>query len=165
MPNITFVSCFSSYKCNLFFKDFSNIISKADLKTLAESDEQETVREVREFYVDSIPLSSHFATLNIPSPYASQQFNLSTVVFRRCLQALTAICLALNKKPTIRLIVNLRIWNYWFLDISGLQEMLKDWPRSWSNKPSKMTPSLSVAKQTQCWLLLIEAKFLLFELI
>jgi hypothetical protein len=70
------------------------------LKTLAESDEQETVREVREFYADLIPLAPHFAILNLSSPYAPQQFNFSTAVFRRCLQALTALILSLNKKPT-----------------------------------------------------------------
>ncbi|KAL7078949.1 hypothetical protein ACQ4LE_001388 [Meloidogyne hapla] len=81
---------------------FSNIISKADLKTLADSDEQETVREVREFYADFIPLSPHFVTLDIPNPYTSQRFLFSSSAFIRCLQSLTALCLALNKKPSIR---------------------------------------------------------------
>jgi vacuolar protein sorting-associated protein 45 len=45
--------------------DFSNIIAKADIKTLAESDEQEVVREVQEFYGDYLALSPHLFSLNI----------------------------------------------------------------------------------------------------
>lgn len=80
---------------------FSNVISKADIKLLAESDEQETVREVREFYADMIPLAPHLAVFNVPNIYEGQ-FVLSTSIFRRCLQALTAILLSFNKKPIIR---------------------------------------------------------------
>ncbi|KAA3451062.1 vacuolar protein sorting-associated protein 45-like protein [Gossypium australe] len=47
---------------------------QADLKTLADSDEQETVREVREFYADFIPISPYFVTLDIPNPYTSQRY-------------------------------------------------------------------------------------------
>ena len=32
---------------NLSFSDFSNVVSKSDVKTLAEADEQEVVREVQ----------------------------------------------------------------------------------------------------------------------
>jgi hypothetical protein len=46
-------------------KDFSNILSKADLKKLAESDVMESVREVQEFYADYIPVGPKFFTLNI----------------------------------------------------------------------------------------------------
>jgi hypothetical protein len=48
-----------------FAIDFSNILSKADLKKLAESDVMESVREVQEFYADYIPVGPSFFTLNI----------------------------------------------------------------------------------------------------
>jgi hypothetical protein len=69
---------------------------------LADSDEQEVVREVREYYADFIPLSPYLVTLDISNPYTSQNFLFSSLAFKRCLQALTALCLALNKKPLIR---------------------------------------------------------------
>lgn len=57
-----FIICFFFF---LLFQDFSNIISKADIKTLAECDEIEVVREVQEFYGDYLAVSPHLFTLNI----------------------------------------------------------------------------------------------------
>jgi hypothetical protein len=48
-----------------FVADFSNILAKADVKTLAESDEQESVREVQEFYADYIAVGPSLFSLNI----------------------------------------------------------------------------------------------------
>ena len=45
--------------------DFSNIIAKADIKLLAESDEQEVVREVHEYYADYLAISPHLFSLGI----------------------------------------------------------------------------------------------------
>lgn len=44
----------------------SNIIAKADIKTLAENDEQEVVRELEEFYADYLAVSPHLFSFNIP---------------------------------------------------------------------------------------------------
>lgn len=82
--------------------DFSNIISKADIKVLAESDEHETVREVREFYADVIPLGPHLCSLGILKCYKTP-YNLSVTVFRRSLQALISILLSIKKRAVIRL--------------------------------------------------------------
>jgi len=49
------------------FLDFSNIISKTDIKTIAESDIQEVVREVQEYYADYLAVAPHLFSLNIPS--------------------------------------------------------------------------------------------------
>ena len=46
--------------------DMSNIIAKADIKTLAENDEQEVVREFEEFYADYLAVSPHLFSFNIP---------------------------------------------------------------------------------------------------
>lgn len=71
------------------------------MKSIAESDEQETVREVREFYADFIPLAPHLCSLGIPNCY-EMSFNIPTSVFRRCLQALIGLILSIKKKPFIR---------------------------------------------------------------
>ncbi|CAI4228232.1 unnamed protein product [Auanema sp. JU1783] len=80
---------------------FSNIISKTDLKLLAEADEQETVREVHEYFVDSISLCSHLFVLNQKSVY-DHTFRLTTPAFLRIRQALTALMLSLKKRAIIR---------------------------------------------------------------
>ena len=49
------------------FKDFTNIIEKMDIKSLAENDEQEVVREVHEFFCDFIALGQHVFSLNLPN--------------------------------------------------------------------------------------------------
>lgn len=45
--------------------DFSNVISKQDVKILAEADDQEVVREVQEFYGDYVAVNPHVFSLNI----------------------------------------------------------------------------------------------------
>ncbi|VDO64401.1 unnamed protein product [Heligmosomoides polygyrus] len=80
---------------------FSNIVSKTDLKTLAESDEHETVREVHEFFVDGIALSAPLFTVNLKNIYDST-FNLTASAFLRIKQALVALLLSQKKKPLIR---------------------------------------------------------------
>uniref|UniRef100_A0A914Y5P9 Vacuolar protein sorting-associated protein 45 n=1 Tax=Panagrolaimus superbus TaxID=310955 RepID=A0A914Y5P9_9BILA len=84
-----------------YYLYFSNIISKADLKILAEADEFEAVREVHEFYIDAIPLSPYLTVLAMPLCYETP-FNLSGGNFRRCAQALLALALQFKKKPAIR---------------------------------------------------------------
>lgn len=60
---------------NVFiFIDFSNIISKVDIKTLAECDEQEVVREVQEFYADFLAVGPYLYSFNISSCYPSLFF-------------------------------------------------------------------------------------------
>ena len=46
-------------------EDFSNVISKQDVKILAEADDQEVVREVQEFYGDYVAVNPHLFSLNI----------------------------------------------------------------------------------------------------
>lgn len=53
-------------KFGSYYIYFTNIIPKADIKTLAEFDEQESVREIEELYADYLPILPHFFSLNIP---------------------------------------------------------------------------------------------------
>uniref|UniRef100_A0A1I7ZMW8 Vacuolar protein sorting-associated protein 45 n=1 Tax=Steinernema glaseri TaxID=37863 RepID=A0A1I7ZMW8_9BILA len=80
---------------------FSNIISKTDVKMFAEADEQESVRDVFEFFIDGIALSPHLMSLELPYCYETR-FSLSPTAFRRSLNGLLALCLALNKRPYVR---------------------------------------------------------------
>ncbi|KJH52431.1 Sec1 family protein [Dictyocaulus viviparus] len=80
---------------------FSNIVSKTDLKTLAEADEQETVREVHEFFVDGIALSSALFCINLKDIY-DHSFILNTSALLRIKQALVALLLNQKKKPILR---------------------------------------------------------------
>uniref|UniRef100_A0A0N5AKF2 Vacuolar protein sorting-associated protein 45 n=1 Tax=Syphacia muris TaxID=451379 RepID=A0A0N5AKF2_9BILA len=77
------------------------ICNKTDVKTLAVADEQETVREMHEYFADAVPLARHLLSLNIPNAYG-EQFSLSMTVFRRSLDAIIAMLLAVKKTPEIR---------------------------------------------------------------
>ncbi|XP_030320837.1 vacuolar protein sorting-associated protein 45 isoform X2 [Calypte anna] len=52
-------------KYSIYFIYFSNVISKSDVKALAEADEQEVVAEVQEFYGDYIAVNPHVFSLNL----------------------------------------------------------------------------------------------------
>lgn len=50
--------------CDLWL-DFSNVVSKQDIKYLAEADEFEVVREVQEFFGDYLAVSPHLFSLGV----------------------------------------------------------------------------------------------------
>uniref|UniRef100_A0A6I8NEC7 Vacuolar protein sorting 45 homolog n=1 Tax=Ornithorhynchus anatinus TaxID=9258 RepID=A0A6I8NEC7_ORNAN len=52
-------------KYSVYFIYFSNVISKSDVKSLAEADEQEVVAEIQEFYGDYVAVNPHLFSLNI----------------------------------------------------------------------------------------------------
>ncbi|XP_044028010.1 vacuolar protein sorting-associated protein 45 isoform X2 [Siniperca chuatsi] len=52
-------------KYSVYFIYFSNVISKSEIKALAEADEQEVVAEVQEFYGDFIAVNPHVFSLNL----------------------------------------------------------------------------------------------------
>lgn len=56
------------YDTHMSALDFSGIISKASIKVLAESDEQEVVREIQEFYADFFAVGPHLFSLNLEKP-------------------------------------------------------------------------------------------------
>ena len=59
---------------SLRFIDFSNVISKNEVKLLAEADEHEVIQEVQEIYADFLALSPHFYSLNLPFYSTGRQF-------------------------------------------------------------------------------------------
>ncbi|KAI5730477.1 hypothetical protein M8J76_014065 [Diaphorina citri] len=84
-------------KFGSYYIYFTNIIPKADIKTLAEYDEQESVREIEELYADYLPILPHFFSLNIPLCHFWDPVHLV-----RSSQGLIALLLSLNKNPVIR---------------------------------------------------------------
>ncbi|XP_033634914.1 vacuolar protein sorting-associated protein 45-like [Asterias rubens] len=89
-----------SPKYGIYCIYFSNVVSKSDVKRLAEADEQEVVREVQEFYGDYIAVSPHIFSFNIVG--CSQGNVWKTGVLNRICAGLTAVLLSLKKCPMIR---------------------------------------------------------------
>lgn len=87
-------------KYTTYFIYFSNTISKSDVKSLAEADEQEVVAEVQEFYGDYIAVNPHVFSLNILG--CCQGHSWDQVQLPRTTQGLTALLLSLKKCPMIR---------------------------------------------------------------
>ncbi|XP_064608238.1 vacuolar protein sorting-associated protein 45-like [Liolophura sinensis] len=87
-------------KYGLYYVYFSNVISKQDVKTLAEADDQEVVREVQEFFADYIAVNPHLFSLNISQ--CCKGLNWETRSLTRTVQGLTSVLLSLKKCPMIR---------------------------------------------------------------
>ncbi|BES99545.1 vacuolar protein sorting 45 homolog (S. cerevisiae) [Nesidiocoris tenuis] len=84
----------------MYYIYFSNIISKTDIKTIAECDEIEVVREVQEFYGDYLAVSPHLFSLNVNGCYQGTRWN--PLHLQRSVQGLVAVLLSLKKCPFIR---------------------------------------------------------------
>ncbi|ORX46678.1 Sec1-like protein [Piromyces finnis] len=91
--------CYGSY-----YLYFSNILTKSQIERMAEADQQETVRELQEFYGDFCAINSNFYSLNLQN-YQIFGDSLSTwnnETFKRTVEGLRAVLLALKKRPMIR---------------------------------------------------------------
>ncbi|KAI7798778.1 vacuolar protein sorting-associated protein 45 [Triplophysa rosa] len=87
-------------KYSVYFIYFSNVISKSEIKALAEADEQEVVAEVQEFYGDFIAVNPHLFSLNLQGVSRGRSWEPS--VLPRVTQGLTSVLLSLKKCPMIR---------------------------------------------------------------
>ncbi|XP_075867482.1 vacuolar protein sorting-associated protein 45 [Nelusetta ayraudi] len=87
-------------KYSVYFIYFSNVISKSEIKALAEADEQEVVAEVQEFYGDFVAVNPHLFSLNLPAVSRGRCWD--PALLSRCTQGLTSVLLALKKCPVIR---------------------------------------------------------------
>ncbi|KAK1300910.1 hypothetical protein QJS10_CPB13g00744 [Acorus calamus] len=86
---------------------FSNILKTTQIQVLADSDEQEVVKQVQEFYADFVAIDPCHFTLNMPlnhiymlpavvDPPSSQNF------CDRAVDGIAAVFLALKRRPVIR---------------------------------------------------------------
>lgn len=87
-------------KYSVYFIYFSNVISKSEIKALAEADEQEVVAEVQEFYGDFIAVNPHLFSLNLQGVSRGRSWEPS--ILPRVTQGLTSVLLSLKKCPMIR---------------------------------------------------------------
>ncbi|XP_022768016.1 vacuolar protein sorting-associated protein 45 homolog isoform X2 [Durio zibethinus] len=86
---------------------FSNMLKDTEIHLLADSDEQEVVQQVQEFYADFIAVDPYHFTLNMPS---NHHYMLPAVVDPSSLQhfcdravdGIAAVFLALKRRPIIR---------------------------------------------------------------
>ncbi|CAD7092047.1 unnamed protein product [Hermetia illucens] len=89
-----------SPKYGAYYIYFSNIIPRTDIKLLAESDESESVREVKEVYADFLCVNPNLFSFNIP--YCMQSLKWIPEALMRSAQGLTSILLSLKIHPVIR---------------------------------------------------------------
>ncbi|KAG2399750.1 Vacuolar protein [Vigna angularis] len=86
---------------------FSNILKDTQIHILADSDEQEVVQQVQEFYADFVAIDPYHFTFHVPSHYI---YMLPAVVdpstvqrfCDRVVEGLAAVFLALKRRPVIR---------------------------------------------------------------
>ena len=79
------------------------MISKTDVKLLAEADEHEVVRDVQEFYADFIAVAPHVFSLNVKDGCYQTTPNMwNPQSLTRCVQGIASVLLSLKRCPTIR---------------------------------------------------------------
>ncbi|KAL0016257.1 hypothetical protein SO802_003326 [Lithocarpus litseifolius] len=86
---------------------FSNILKDTQIHNLADSDEQEVVQQIQEFYADFVAIDPYHFTLNMPSNHI---YMLPAVVDTsnlphfcdRVVDGIASIFLALKRRPIIR---------------------------------------------------------------
>nr|SVE75664.1 EOG090X03QA [Daphnia hispanica] len=89
-----------SPRYGVYYIYFSGIISKASIKVLAESDEQEVVREIQEFYADFFAVGPHLFSLNLEKPIQGMEWDPNSL--QRSVQGVVSVLLSLKKNPIIR---------------------------------------------------------------
>ncbi|CBI19972.3 hypothetical protein AAG906_024467 [Vitis piasezkii] len=98
---------FASPRFGEYHLFFSNILKDTQIHILADSDEQEVVQQVQEFYADFVAIDPFHFTLNMPSNHI---YMLPAVVdpsglqhyCDRVVDGIGAIFLALKRRPVIR---------------------------------------------------------------
>lgn len=94
-------------KYGAYYIYFSNIIAKADVKILAENDEQEVVKEVQELYMDYLAVNPHLFSIGITHFMTNLSWN--PISLQRTMQGLISLLLSLKKCPLIRYQANSKL--------------------------------------------------------
>ena len=91
---------------NSNFADFSNVIKKSSLERLAESDDNEVVKSIQEYFADYIVVNPDLATLNLgflrQRLWSNSPDMWNTDALQRTTEGVLALLLSLKKKPLIR---------------------------------------------------------------
>uniref|UniRef100_A0A6B2ELS1 Vacuolar protein sorting-associated protein 45 n=1 Tax=Phlebotomus kandelakii TaxID=1109342 RepID=A0A6B2ELS1_9DIPT len=89
-----------SPKYGSYYVYFSNIIPRTDIKLLAESDESESVREVKEIYADYLSVNDNLFSLSLPT--SMHALNWLPEALTRCVEGVTGVLLSHKMRPVIR---------------------------------------------------------------
>lgn len=89
-------------KYGVYYIYFSNTVSQASIKGMAEADDHETVKELQEYYADYFAVSPHVVSLNIPSCGRAGGSVWDVSSFDRTTDGVCALLLSLRKSPLIR---------------------------------------------------------------
>lgn len=87
-------------KYGSYYIYFSNIIAKADIKVIAEHDEQEVVKEVQELYMDYLAVNPHLFSMGISNCLKNLSWHPQAL--QRTVSGLISVLLSLKKCPQIR---------------------------------------------------------------
>lgn len=90
----------SNPKYGSYFLYFSNLIPRTDVKLLAEKDQSECVREIKEVYADYLAINPDLFSLNIPTSLHALTWIPSALA--RSVDGIVSVLLSLKQRPVIR---------------------------------------------------------------
>lgn len=90
----------SSPKFGSYYLYFSNILPRTDIKLLAEKDQSESVREIKEVYADYLAINPDLFSLNIPTSLHALTWLPSAL--NRSIDGIVSVLLSLKIRPVIR---------------------------------------------------------------
>ncbi|KAL3275573.1 hypothetical protein HHI36_020329 [Cryptolaemus montrouzieri] len=96
-------------KYGAYYIYFSNIIAKADIKLLAEHDEQEVVKEVQELYMDYLAVNPYLFSIGLINPIKDLSWDSDAL--QRSVSGVLSVLLSLKKCPLIRYQANSSLCN------------------------------------------------------
>lgn len=130
------------------YLDFNNIISKTDIKAIADVDENELIKDIQEAYADYLAINSHTFSMNVKYCYQNMT-HWNPTSFVRISQGLISLLLSLSRSPLIRYQAN-----------SVLAERLaEDVRRTIAKESSLFDPLFKGLSDSQPILLLLDRKF------
>lgn len=89
-----------SPKYGSYYLYFSNLIPRTDVKMLAEKDQSESVREIKEVYADYLAVNPDLFSLNIPT--SLHALNWLPSALNRSVDGIVSVLLSLKLRPVIR---------------------------------------------------------------
>lgn len=87
-------------KYGSYYLYFSNLLPRTDVKHLAEKDQSESVREIKEVYADYLAINNDLFSLNIPTSLHALTWIPSAL--NRCVDGIISVLLSLKLRPVIR---------------------------------------------------------------
>lgn len=90
-------------KFGQYYLCFTNMVTRDEIKKLAESDKNEVIKSIKEYYMDFCAINPHFFSLNMKkSCYLGSSNIWEYSAFDRTLNGLVSYLKAVKKNPTIR---------------------------------------------------------------